>query len=114
MDEESTPRRGHRSLDEVRPAVEAWRVSGLSLAAFASQQGLAPETLRRWRERVRRADGLAEEPAQPGFLPLMVVDGQEGPGLAWELPRGLGRLVGPRADLAGVLALLLGMDGAAP
>ena len=111
MDKGSTVRRGYRSLAEVRPVVEAWRASGRSLAAFAAEQGLAAETLRRWRERVRRTDGLA---AGPGFVPLVVVDGQERSGLAWELPRGLGRLVGSRGDLAGVLAMLLGMDGAAP
>jgi len=113
MDEESTPRRGYRSLAEVRPVVEAWRASGLSLAAYASQQGLAPEALRRWRERVRQADASAAG-SEPGFVPLVVVDGHDGPALSWELPRGLGRVVGGRHALAGLLASLLGVGGDAP
>lgn len=46
------PRRGRWSSNEARDALSAWRGSGLSLHAFALEQGLKPSRLYRARSRL--------------------------------------------------------------
>jgi hypothetical protein len=55
--------------NEARRVVEAWRASGLPLAAFAHQRGLTPERLRWWRQRLGdwNAGGAA-----PSLVPAVV------------------------------------------
>jgi hypothetical protein len=58
---------------EARAVLEAWQRSGKSGAAFARQQGIDPQRLFWWRERL----GLPrDERARPGnaFVPVVVTE----------------------------------------
>ena len=74
-------------LDEVsgRTLVEAWRTTGLSVAAYCRQQGLRPQRLNYWRERLgypikviggnrRTTDDQPSTKVASGFVQVVVDD----------------------------------------
>ena len=72
--------------DDARRALEAWRRSGDSLAAFARRHGLTPERLYWWRRRL--ATAVAPPPARLSLVPATVVVADEA-GIAIRLPSGV-------------------------
>jgi hypothetical protein len=61
------------TADEARQVVEAWRASGLSLAAFARERGLIAERVRWWSKRLGDwGPAKGEEVLQ--FAPVVVRD----------------------------------------
>lgn len=88
-DTQPQPPLANHPLDEVsgRTLVEAWRTSGLSVAAYCRQQGLRPQRLNYWRERLgypikviggnrRTTDDQPPTKVASGFVQV-VVDDQE-------------------------------------
>ena len=59
---------------EARQVVEAWRASGLPLAAFARKRGLCAERIRWWRKRL--GDWGRPEEAFAKLVPAVVVEPQ--------------------------------------
>lgn len=97
------------SEGDGRRVVEAWKTSGLSVAAFARKVGLPTWRVRNWRRRLGNP-----EPA-PRFLPVQLVQhdrerGHDG-NVALEInTRGGLRLVVPIAAEA-VCGLVLALEG---
>jgi len=54
---------------EGRVVIDAWRVSGLTLAEFARQHGLHEVRVQRWRKRVERSEAKR---ASAGLVPAVV------------------------------------------
>ena len=90
---------------EAAGRVEAWRASGLSLAAWCRHEGLRYERLRRWRQQLERTRKRRRDPQ---LLPVQLVEPENSPhALELELPRGLRLRVAAGFD-ATALARLLG------
>lgn len=72
---QNQPSRRHRTFKEKVEILEAHRVSGLSLFAFARKEGLCYTSLLRWRSRrpqgAQTAVSCALE-ADPGFVPVKI------------------------------------------
>lgn len=66
-----------------------WRRSGLSMAAFAREQGLEPQRVRYWRERLepKRGNSKATRLLVPGVV--MNVPGTGTGPVTLQLPRGV-------------------------
>lgn len=59
---------------QARELLKAWRESGLSVAAFATQRGLRPERLHWWRNRLgMRPAPRGSSPREPSPLRLVPV-----------------------------------------
>jgi hypothetical protein len=59
------PRQRHRSADEWRTLVSAWRASGKSSPVWCAEQGISRESLRRWKKRIGQStcqSGMVELP----------------------------------------------------
>jgi len=70
----SRPRRVHRSADQWAQLIEAQSTSGLSVAAFCREHGLAANSFHRWRRRLE--DSAATRSGQHPFVRLrMSTDG---------------------------------------
>jgi len=54
-DRETTDRQRHRSVEEWRALVAAWRASGKSSFVWCKEQGISRESLRRWKKRLGRS-----------------------------------------------------------
>jgi transposase-like protein len=76
--------RRHWSAEHARRMLGAWSRSGLSLSAFARQQGVNAERLRWWHKRL---DADKDNPATLTFIPA-VVSGQRSP-VVLRLPHGI-------------------------
>ena len=50
------PRQRHRSADEWRELLAAWRQSGKTREAWCREQGVSKESLRRWTKRLNRSE----------------------------------------------------------
>jgi len=65
-------------VPEARAALNALAASGLSVSAFAEQEGLDEERLYRWRRRFareRKAEGRAVTPTTPAIIELRAATG---------------------------------------
>jgi hypothetical protein len=71
---------GHRTLEEKDQILREYRSSGLSLLAFAREQGLCYASLLRWRARRLPRPTLGQTQANPRFVPVTI----EGDGLGGE------------------------------
>ena len=49
-------RQRHRSADEWRGLLTAWKQSGMTREAWCREQGVSKESLRRWTKRLNRTD----------------------------------------------------------
>ncbi|MBL8923449.1 MAG: hypothetical protein JNJ54_31640 [Myxococcaceae bacterium] len=58
--DEAGPSGGHWTPAEARAVLARWAASGLTKTAFAEQEGLSTERLRRWERRLEQADGSDE------------------------------------------------------
>jgi hypothetical protein len=76
--------RRHWSADHARGILGAWSRSGLSLSAFARQQGVNAERLRWWHKRL---GDVKDKGTAVTFIPA-VVSGQRSP-VVLRLPRGI-------------------------
>ena len=56
MEENPVTKGRHRSSDEWRELVEAWRQSGKTRKVWCQEQGVSQESLRRWGKRLRRTE----------------------------------------------------------
>jgi hypothetical protein len=54
-DRETTGRQRHRSVEEWRTLVAAWRASGKTSFVWCKEQGISRESLRRWKKRLGRS-----------------------------------------------------------
>jgi len=89
---------------EAAGHVEAWRASGLSLAAWCRREGLRYERLRRWRGQLERT---RKRQRGPQILPVQLVEPEGSPhALELELPRGLRLRVAAGFDAASLARLL--------
>jgi len=52
---ETTGKQRHRSVEEWRTLVAAWRASGKTSFAWCAEQGISRESLRRWKKRLGRS-----------------------------------------------------------
>ena len=91
---------------EWRSRLEAWDASGLTLRAYAIQEGLDPHTAWRWKKRLR---GTTPSPAAT-FAPVVIDHASSGRG-AFELVTAAGLTLRIPADfdeaaLARLVALL--------
>lgn len=70
-------RRARRDRAWWEQAVARLQASGMSAAAFAHQEGMGYETLRRWRARFRRSAGARAQRARqaPKFVALPLLQG---------------------------------------
>jgi len=51
----TTGKQRHRSVEEWRTLVAAWRASGKSSFVWCKEQGISRESLRRWKKRLGRS-----------------------------------------------------------
>lgn len=92
---------------EARQVLEAWRTSGLSLAAWCRREGVGYERVGRWRRQLEAA--LRRRRKAPVLLPVEVVECepvQEPRDFELELPRGLRLRIPVQFDEASLAALL--------
>lgn len=100
MDQTHSPdsaRVGRLNATAALALLQAWNASGLSASEFAREQGIPPQTLYRWRDRLRRR-------VASGDLCQVVVDDATPPravrvtGLVVELPSGVRIHVAPSIE----------------
>lgn len=102
---QAQPRRRRRSTAAERTAaIAGWEAAGTTIVAYATAHGLDPKTLSRW---IREQRGSESKASGDGFVPVATVGSAIGTQAHWELPDGLGVVVGPPADLARVIAAAL-------
>ena len=80
--------------------VRRWRASGKNQNAFCLENGISPQRLHYWRQRVREED-LAPPKAAPGFVAVQVRP--PAPGVGVEVVLGNGRVVRVRVAVDGEL-----------
>ena len=56
----------HFTLDEMRPIIEKWEVSGLTKKEFCKQQDLAPSVFYYWYKKYKSAGSAG------GFIPIKI------------------------------------------
>ena len=105
--------RGQWSEHEARGVLGAWRKSGLSLEAFAKQQGFVPQRLRWWRNKLegRPSTALVKQESEIALLPVTVAPPKRGEPVAVYLRGGQVIRVGRGFDeeaFARVVAILEG------
>lgn len=105
--------RGQWSEHEARGLLSAWRKSGLSIEAFAKQQGFVPQRLRWWRKKLEAATTTAvvKREGEIALLPVQVAQPKRGEPVAVYLRGGQVIRVGRGFDeeaFARVVAILEG------
>jgi hypothetical protein len=65
---------GYWREEDARGVIEEWRASGLTMAAFARQEGVNVKRLQRWRFRLDH-----EQRVEPRFVSVAMESGAMGP-----------------------------------
>jgi hypothetical protein len=75
-------RQRHRTVEEWRTLVAAWRANGKSSFAWCEEQGISRESLRRWKKRLGRSTAepslvqIPRMPFSPGVRVKLTREGE--------------------------------------
>jgi hypothetical protein len=73
----------HLTLDEMRPIIERWEVSGLTKKEFCDQQQIAPSVFYYWYKKYKTQDNSS------GFIPIKIKSTTYGDHLEIIYPNGV-------------------------